>query len=204
MKVERYSYQVITPSAARGIFDAIYWKKNANFYWQITQIEILAPIKYIALRRNEVKSKANKKLEPIDINDDRTQRQTMALQNVHYRLHGFMQFREQMPQTEVNSKDEQFIRRASQGKCIYQPYFGCREFPAYFELINENNPSDKLQKKLNLDLGYMVYDVFDLATQNKEAEKGKSTVPKISVFAAKIKNGVMFIPKYNSEEVKKP
>lgn len=203
MKVERYSYDIITPSAARAIFDAIYWKKQANFYWQITKIEILKPIKRIALRRNEVKAKASRKLKPIDINEERTQRQTIALQDVRYRLHGFIKFREQnVALDEINAKNEQFIRRASKGQCYYQPYFGCREFPAYFALSMDENREPLLD--LNTDLGFMVYDVFDLATQNLEKEKDKPTPPKISVFNAKIVNGVMLVPEYISAEVLKP
>ncbi|HPB30939.1 MAG TPA: type I-C CRISPR-associated protein Cas5c, partial [Candidatus Sumerlaeota bacterium] len=151
MKVERFSYPVMTPSAARGIYDAIYCKPK-EFRWQITQIEILSPPEYIALRRNEMKDKVSERAllswmrgdsepEPIlaDANKDqtgsdakgRTQRQTMALKNVRYRLHAFI-----MPwpdfQDRIEGLENQFRRRASQGKCIYQPYFGCREFPAYF------------------------------------------------------------------------
>lgn len=224
MKVERYSYPVITPSAARGIFDAIYWKKSYGFYWQIERVEILAPPKYLALRRNEVKDKApaertilslagkNELPEPIwadatadfflkegskkgDGNKGRTQRQTMALKNVRYRLHAHMRTRG--AQNDMNSLDSQFIRRASHGKCFYQPYLGCREFPAWFELRGEV-ANDMHPIALDLDLGYMLYDVFDLSTENNAHAK-----PAVSVFHARVVGGVMIVPSYDENVVRK-
>ena len=217
MKVERYTYPVITPSAARGIFDAIYFKKSYNFYWQIEKIEILNPIKYIALRRNEVKDKApghskilawaegKEAIEPqwadgtkaLFGNDTkgRTQRQTTALKNVHYRIHAHIVCRDNT--SNIKTFDAQFERRATQGKCFYQPSFGCREFPAFFELVQdtENLPPAITQ---DMDTGWMLYDVFDLATANTSSAKAS-----ISVFHALIQQGVLDIPAYSSEAVKK-
>ena len=217
MKVERYSYPVITPSAARGIFDAIYWKKAYGFYWQVERVEILSPPKYLALRRNEVKDKAPPERtiktwmegrampEPIwadgskeELGTDqkgRTQRQTMALKNVHYRLHAHMRTRG--AQTDLNALDSQFIRRASHGKCFYQPFLGCREFPAWFEL--PDGSADRPPPiPLDLDLGYMLYDVFDLGTENNVHAN-----PAVSVFHAQIMAGVMRVPGYEEDTVKK-
>lgn len=216
MKVERYSYPVITPSAARGIFDAIYWKKSHGFYWQIERIEILAPPKYLALRRNEVKDKtppaatilawaAGKEMpQPLwadgskdDLGTDqkgRTQRQTMALKNVRYMIYAHIHARN--PQADVVGMDAQFVRRASHGKCFYQPYLGCREFPAWFELQTKEATTHPIA--LDLDLGYMLYDVFDLGTENDAHAK-----PAISVFHAQIMAGVMRIPAYDDSAVKK-
>lgn len=217
MKVERYSYSVITPSAARGIFDAIYWKKGYNFYWQVEQVEILSPPKYLALRRNEVKDKAppertvlawadGKEMpQPLWADGDsnllgtdqkgRTQRQTMALKNVRYRIHAYIRARG--GQADLNAMDAQFIRRASQGKCFYQPYLGCREFPAWFELRTEDADSPP-SIPLDLDLGFMLYDVFDLAIENDFFAK-----PAISVFHARVIGGVMHVPGYEDDAVKK-
>lgn len=219
LKVERFSYPVITPSAARGIYDAIYCKPNkdpakAEFRWQITMIEILAPPSYIALRRNEVKDKASvnaiagwikgKQPEPLwaDCTTEmlgtdqkgRTQRQTMALKDVHYRLHaeiwpwsGF--------EDRLQGMEAQFRRRAAAGKCIYQPYFGCREFPAYFELIEqEAAPANRLHT--DMKIGWMLYDVFDLSRPGTSEDE-----PCISLFQAVVKNGIMEIPHYSSDEV---
>ena len=102
----------------------------------------------------------------------------MALKNVRYRLHAHIHARG--AQADLNALDAQFVRRASQGKCFYQPYLGCREFPAWFELqtgeTNSVRPID-----LDLDLGYMLYDVFDLGTENDAHAK-----PAISVFHAQV------------------
>jgi len=222
LKVERFSYPVITPGAARGIFDAIYCKPNkdpaqAQFRWQVTKIDVLNPISYIALRRNEVKEKANiaaierwmtGKAEPEPIWADadkafsgtdekgRTQRQTMALKNVRYRLHGELRpwpgHEDKLPALEA-----QFRRRASQGKCFYQPYFGCREFPAYFELIEgptTTTPADIADQ----NLGLMLYDVFDLSRPG-----GSFDAPAISLFYAFLKDGSVQVPDYESAEVLK-
>lgn len=218
MKVERFSYPVITPSAARGIFDAIYWKRSYQFYWQIEKIEILKPSQYIALRRNEVKNKAPSEqtimrwmrgdlaIEPIWADGDRdflgtdqkgrTQRQTMALKDVHYRIFAHLCFR--ISVQNPTTFDAQFERHALNGKCFYQPYFGCREFPAYFKLMRNE---DELIPPVDLsrDLGWMVYDVFDLNTSN-----GENAPPCISVFFARISNGIMKVPAYNDPDVKKP
>ncbi|MBS2039196.1 type I-C CRISPR-associated protein Cas5 [bacterium] len=208
-KVERLSYPVATPSAARGIFDAIYWKPDEDFYWQVERIEILRLPRFLALRRNEVKNKAdgestilswaNGKAEPEPLYADatgeeakgRTQRQTMALKNVHYRITAAMCSRRGRG---LSAQDAQFERRARQGKCIYQPYFGCREFPAYFSLelsANEAVP-------LDMDLGWMLYDVFDLGN----AGHNRST-PSISLFHAVIRQGVLEIPDYSDSRVRK-
>jgi CRISPR-associated protein Cas5d len=215
MKVERYSYPILTPSAARGIFDAIYFKKDYNFYWQIERIEMLRSPKYIALRRNEVKDKAStseiqkwingtKEITPLwadgtsaELGTDqkgRTQRQTMALKNVHYRIYAHIVSRDN--KADMNALNAQFERRASQGKCFYQPFFGCREFPAYFELLK--TPSKIPPFDIDLDLGWMLYDVFDLNKVNDSQAK-----PAISVFRAQLKGGVLNIPDYHSSDVHK-
>lgn len=218
MKVERFSYPVITPSAARGIYDAIYCKPNrevskAEFRWQVTMVEMLLPPSFIAFRRNEVKDKASikeswvtgKELpQPIaadgtkemlgNVTKGRTQRQTMALKNVRYRLHAEIR---PWPGYEdrLQAMEAQFRRRASHGKCIYQPYFGCREFPAFFELVDPGAPeADRWEG--DLDIGIMLYDVFDLTKPGTAYSNSR-----ISVFKSAVKQGVMLIPDYESEEV---
>jgi CRISPR-associated protein Cas5d len=222
MKVERFSYPIITPSSARGIFDAIYCKpsrdgKTSEFRWQVTRVEVLAKPRYIALRRNEVKEKASVdnitdwrtgKALPVPILADvdksisgmdtkgRTQRQTMALKNVRYRLHAEIRpwpgFEDRLQGLEA-----QFRRRAEYGKCIFQPYFGCREFPAYFELVAPDAPETK-RYPWDGDIGWMLYDVFDLS------RPGTSQSPAcVSLFAAKVQDGAMIVPPYESDEVLK-
>jgi CRISPR-associated protein Cas5d len=221
LKVERFTYPVITPSAARGIYDAIYAKPNkdptkAEFRWQITRIEIFNPVDYIALRRNEVKGKASQSQiyswmsgrEPprpiwadgtsdtLDTVKGRTQRQTMALKNVRYRLHAQIR---PWPGFEdrLQGMEAQFRRRATQGKCIYQPYFGCREFPAYFELVE---PHTELPATvgMDMDIGLMLYDVFDLSRPGSSESS-----PSISLFQAQVRNGVMQVPEYEDDHVLK-
>ena len=215
MKVERFSYPVITPSAARGIYDAIYWKRSYAFYWQIEKVEILNPPQYIALRRNEVKGnvgiqdiskwmKGKTEIEPFradDMDNDlkgRTQRQTMALKDVRYMLYAHMQFRNSV--ANVHEHDSQFLRRARHGKCFYQPFFGCREFPAYFELVeNTDAKSGRISRNYSGEIGIMVYDTFDLGKANDEY------APQfISVYRASVQGGIMKVPPYESLEVLKP
>lgn len=213
MKVERYSYPIITPSAARGIFDAIYWKKSYGFYWQVEKVEMLSLPSYIALRRNEVKDKApndsaimrwkDGKAEPEPLWADgdrdllgtdqkgRTQRQTMALKDVRYRLHAHLRFRQE--NQDARAFDAQFERRAKAGQCYYQPFLGCREFPAFFALAED---AQAAPVKLDLDLGYMLYDVFDLGRDNDSQAK-----PSISVFHAHLRKGVMDVPGYDDPAV---
>jgi CRISPR-associated protein Cas5d len=230
MKVERFSYPVITPSAARGVFDAIYWdgkrdrEKIGNklrefirpyFYWQITRIEVLEMPRFIALRRNEVKGKVpgaamlnawmsgNKSPEPLWADGDdettgRTQRQTMALKNVRYRLTARIVPRA-THKHELGKLNACFLRRAKQGKCFQQPYFGCREFPAFFEYI-EPDVSTVTPVPLDQHLGWMLYDVFDLANE----APGLDGTPFISVFDASIKRGVLEVPEFMSAVVRKP
>lgn len=211
-KVERYSYPVITPSAARGIFDAIYFKRSYAFFWQIEAVELLALPRYIGLRRNEVKNKAPYDsdalipeaevpdyFQPIEADDmqgdnkGRTQRQTMALKNVRYRLHAHMCLR-QGATGELAKMEACFVRRAASGKCFYQPYFGCREFPAWFS----TELSGAKPESIDLPLGWMVYDTFDLAEQHDRTASAS-----ISLFHATLQNGVMKVPTFDSPDVKK-
>lgn len=214
-KVERYSYPIITPSAARGIFDAIYFKPSYGFFWQIEAVELLALPRYIALRRNEVKNKApndktlkrwmNGQDEPEPVwadggrdelgtdQEGRTQRQTMALKNVRYRLHAHMCLRHGAS-GDLREMDAQFERRSTQGKCFYQPYLGCREFPAWFS----TEQSDQRAVAMDMPLGWMVYDTFDLGVSN-----GSDAAPSISLFNAELKQGVMPVPAYSDPAVRK-
>lgn len=188
-KVERLTYPFPTPSAARGILSAIY-AKPVEFYWQITRIEVLNPIRYISFKRNEVKCTVSK--EPIVCEDERTQRQTVALRDVRYRIFADIVPRKEFTGTEIQLY-EQAMRRIRAGKCYYQPGFGCREFTAYFE------DSDGVRPPIaeSLDAGLMVYDIFDL----HDSSVRKKTKPKLSLFHAVMENGVIRIPPYDSPEV---
>lgn len=193
-KVERLTYPVPTPSAARGVLNAIYFKVD-EFYWQINQIDVLNPIQYISFKRNEVKKKVNKTPIKVDDDDCRTQRQTVALKNVRYRIYAEIHTVDGFKGNE-KALYEQARRRIKQGKCYYQPYLGCREFVSYFE------ESDMLRKPISVDfdLGYMLYDVFDY-TKVCDIEKAK---PYITIFNAKLDNGRLKVPEFHSNEVLKP
>ncbi len=231
-KVERMSLPVMPPSCARGILDSIY-VKPVEFRWQVTRIEIFTPIRYIALRRNEVKEKVStldvnawmagrKPPEPVLADADksstgtdqkgRTQRQTMALLNVKYRIAAKIV---PWPHTGVRlvALNEQFARRARGGKCVMQPCFGCREFPAYFRYVEADEPPAS-PEPINMDLDWMVYDVFDLSLSNRILCTGRHDKkspnfarfiekPSISVFHAVVVNGVLTVPDYEDTAVRK-
>ena len=221
MKVERFSYPIITPSAARGIFDAIYWEgirdksgMRPYFHWQVERIEVLEMPRYLALRRNEVKGTVpgtatlnrwmNGTADPEPLWADgnegttgRTQRQTMALKNVRYRLTARI-----IPKPafagQIMKFDEIFERRAKQGKCFQQPFFGCSEFPAFFEYVQLGEPL-KEPVRFDQNLGWMLFDVFDLRRELVSDDK-----PFISLFEAAVVNGILEVPPFGSENVKKP
>ncbi len=223
MKVERFSYPCPTPSAARGVFDAIYskgWDRctgDSQFYWQVEKIELLREPAYMALRRNEIKDTVNvdavkkwiagKNIQPIYADADktysgsdekgRTQRQTIAIKNPHYRLHAHIVPRPNFV-NELISFDRQFVRRAISGKCFQQPYLGCREFVVYFRYV-ESLENEQVPILYSQNIGLMVYDVFDLRNVNNCYVK-----PFISLFEAKIAQGILVVPPFESKMVLKP
>ena len=195
-KVERLTYPFPTPSAARGILSAIY-AKPVEFYWQVNRIEVLNPIRYISFRRNEVKSTLGMKEGlgiPIVTEEDRTQRQTVALQDVRYRIAASI-----VPQPtyegSVKQLYEQALRRIRGGKAFMQPSLGLREFAAYFE------ESDGMRRPIeeSLDGGIMLYDIFDL----HDCSVSKKTKPRLSLYHAVMERGVIEVPPYDSPLVMK-
>jgi CRISPR-associated protein Cas5d len=206
MKVERMSYPVMTPSAARGILEAILYKPE--FRWRVKRIHVLKPVQFISLRRNEVKEKApglrtingwmrGKPFRPIfadatkeEAGDDkhgRTQRNTVALKDVKYVIEAeVVQVR---PGQEYGPTKyyECFERRVGKGQCFTQPVFGCREFAAYFEPAppKEQIQEERIKDPKEMDLGWMLYDVFDLDAQNDGYAK-----PFITLTRATLKEGV--------------
>jgi CRISPR-associated protein Cas5d len=190
MKVERVSYDVMTPSAARAIFEAILWKPEIE--WHIEKIDILNPIKWINLRRNEITSRQTmKNKNGVFIEDVRVQRAGKLLKDVCYIIQGYFVLKDDVEKNNSTKKyEEMFSRRASQGQCFMQPYLGCREFAAHFELINDEDSSQQ-GLNLNLDLGWMLFDL-DFSCEQIS--------PKF--FKASIQNGSLMIPHKNSSEVK--
>ena len=172
MKVERVSYDVITPSAARAVFEAILWKPAIS--WRVTKIEVLKSIRWINLRRNEVGKIASSQSDGIFIEEERQQRAGLFLRDVAYRIHaGFAmdrnpsQHRGQFPHlSKFGGEDgntpakfhEMFLRRAAKGQCINQPYLGCREFACDFRLV-EDSATGPAPIEESRDLGWMLYDM---------------------------------------------
>lgn len=190
-KVERLSYPFPTPSAARGIYSAIYAKPK-EFWWQINRIEVLKPIRYISFKKNEVKCTVSS--DPIYTDDERTQRQTVALQDVRYRIAASI-----VPRPAFIGREkqlyEQALRRIRGGKCFAQPALGLREYICYFE------ESDGTRQPIadSLDAGMMLYDVFG----PEDIEVSKKVHSHISLFHAVMNHGVITVPPYNSPEVHK-
>ena len=168
MKVERVSYDVITPSAARAVFEAILWKPAIR--WHVRRIEVLKPIRFINLRRNEVASVVSTRNVQqamaagagdlaIYIEDDRQQRAGLLLRDVAYRVHADMEVRsdrqDPMPPQKYHAI---FERRAEHGQCVNQPYLGCREFAARVRLVTEPS-KEPAPIGDSRDLGWMLHDL---------------------------------------------
>jgi len=161
MKVERVSYDVITPSSARGILEAIYWKPAIR--WVIDRIHVLKPIRFENIRRNEVANRVSVNKKDMEgerqvcryIEDDRQQRASMVLRDVEYIIEAHFEFTSTDDRNEGKHLDI-FRRRADQGQCFHRPYFGCREFPVSFELCDVIPESPITGKQ---DLGYMLHDI---------------------------------------------
>ena len=198
---ERLTYPVPTPSAMRGLLAAIY-SKPKKFYWQVTRIEVLRKPAYISIKCNEVKEKIPEKpnkpvqVDRIDLGrKGRVQRQTVALKNVAYRIHAKICKRPDFPGTEMQLY-QQALRRIRRGQCFYQPFLGLRDFIAYFQEGTEPvQPID-----LDLDLGLMLYDVFDLH-QWQVTQKAQ---PFVTLFHAQLRHGILDIPDFDSPEVIRP
>lgn len=157
-KVERVSYPVITPSAARGVLEAIYWKPQ--FRYRIQTIGILSQGSQFALLRNEIKSRQREisknksaKEQYLVAEDDRAQRTSLVLQNVCYRIIARIELCN--GETNIGKHLASFRRRAERGECYHRPYLGCREFTADFEPATD---ADEPNRNLELPIGTMLLD----------------------------------------------
>lgn len=161
MKVERVSYDVMTPSAARGILEAIYWKPAIR--WVIDSIHVLKPVRFENIRRNEVANRVSVNKKDMEgnklvcryIEDDRQQRASMILRDVEYVIEAHFEFTSKEDANEGKHLD-MFKRRAVKGQCFHRPYFGCREFPVDFEWC-DTVPASPLAGER--DLGFMLHDI---------------------------------------------
>jgi CRISPR-associated protein Cas5d len=200
MKVERVSYDVITPSAARGILEAIHWKPAIR--WVVDRIHVLKPIRFDNVRRNEVKSKIPKpnpttvmrEKKPlyylVDDGDNRQQRAATLLRNVEYVIEAHFVLTDKAGKEDNEGKHlDIFKRRARTGQFFHQPCLGCREFPAYFELLEDTLPVSCYQGETR-ELGYMLLDI-DFADGMKPL-----------FFRATMQDGVITPPTSCSPEVR--
>ncbi len=161
MKVERVSYDVMTPSAARGILEAIYWKPAVR--WVVDYIHVLQPIRFENIRRNEMANRVSVNQRDMEngnpvfrfIEDDRQQRASMVLRNVDYVIEAHFELTE-IDDSDVGKHLAMFERRAKKGQCFHRPYFGCREFPVDFEWCDEAPKSSLVGEH---DLGFMLHDI---------------------------------------------
>lgn len=164
MKVERVSYDVITPSAARGVLEAIYWKPGIR--WMIDRIHVLKPVRFENIRRNELANRVSVNSRDMEgdrpvcryIEDDRQQRASMVLRDVEYIIEAHFELTG-VDEAEPGKHLAIFERRVKKGQCFHRPYFGCREFPVNFEWCDQD-PAPVFSGEQ--DLGYMLYDIdFD-------------------------------------------
>lgn len=171
MKVERVSYDIITPSAARGLVEAVYW--HPGLQWTIDRIHVLSPIRFTNIRRNEVSEKVvasavqsvmNGSDKPLYMNtkDSIQQRASLVLKDVHYVIEAhFTMTDKASPSDNIGKFTDIVRRRIDKGQCYHQPCLGCREFPAHFRAWPGGKimPAEELLLQEEKDLGYMLYDI---------------------------------------------
>jgi CRISPR-associated protein Cas5d len=188
LKVERVSYPVMTPSAARGLLEAVLWKPA--IVWRIERIQVLAPIRFVAFRRNEVSTRASAPAAavvrdggtvlPYFADEDRAQRNTLALRDVDYLIEAHFEMTERAgPLDNVAKFAEIFERRLAKGQCFHQPYLGCRELAAEVLPAEDAPPAQDVTQ----DLGLMLWDVEYSPKRNRPI-----------FFQARLEHGVLEVP----------
>ena len=201
MKVERVSYDVMTPSAARGILEAIHWKPAIR--WVVDRIQVLKPIRFDSIRRNELGGRipAKSVAEAMGRGDttglataieaDRQQRAATVLRDVGYVIEAhFVLTPAAKPDDTAAKHAAMFNRRAGRGQCFQRPYLGTREFPAHFAPAPDGLSSALPSGQRNRDLGWMLHDI--------DYANGSSA----RFFRAALRDGVVHVPPPDSEEVK--
>ncbi|WP_288297617.1 type I-C CRISPR-associated protein Cas5c [Pyramidobacter piscolens] len=213
LKVERVSYDVITPSAARGIFTAIFWKPAIR--WRMKRIDVLNPIRWFSVRRNEVGATISPRGSGLFIEDCRQQKAGMILRDVAYRLYAELEFipprerphvYEELPEAVREREEERllrgdenpgkyygiFARRAAKGQYFNRPYLGCREFScALFRLVEGAEREAPRPIAESRDFGIMLYDMDFSDLKN----------PQPLFFRAKMENGTIMLPDAESEAI---
>ncbi len=201
MKVERVSYDVMTPSAARGILEAIFW--HPGMVYRVDRIHVCKPICFSNLRRNEVKStvsarsartvmeKGSGELWMVT-SEEIQQRASMLLRDVHYVIEAHFDMTDKAsPGDNPGKFQEMLTRRARNGQFFHQPYFGCREFPVNFRLCEDVPPCPEELLRTR-DLGWMLYDM--------DYSDPENITPRF--FRATLKDGILEIPPWDSQEVR--
>jgi CRISPR-associated protein Cas5d len=201
MKVERVSYDMMTPSAARGILEAIHWKPAIT--WVIDAIHVLKPIRFQSIRRNEVGHKApaskiktamnRESIEGLHIlvDEDRQQRASTLLVEVEYVIEAHFDMTAKAGKEDNPAKHfDTFTRRARKGQCFHQPCLGTREFPANFRLIDADEPFPRSIEETR-DLGFMLWDIDHAGDRSP------------MFFKARLENGILKVPAPNSQEIYK-
>lgn len=190
MKVERVSYDIMTPSAARGLVEAIYWHPGMRYI--IEAIGLMSPIQFTNVRRNEVKSKilsssvlkngTSGESLGIVTTQEIVQRASTILKDVHYYIDLHFKMTEKANAGDNPGKFKEMLsRRARKGQCYHQPYLGCREFPASFRLVEDDEVVQVYPE--SRDLGYMLYDM--------DYSDGEHIIPRF--FRAKLEDGVLYL-----------
>jgi CRISPR-associated protein Cas5d len=202
MKVERVSYDVMTPSAARGILEAIHWKPAIR--WAIDAIHVLEPIRFQSIRRNEVGHKApagkiksamkRGDLEGLQllVDEDRQQRAATVLVRPAYLIEAHFELTDKAGVEDNEGKHlDIFNRRAARGQCFHQPCLGTREFAAHFELVppDAEPPAAIAESR---DLGFMLWDIDHLASDRPSL-----------FFRAMMENGIVKVPAADSAEIRR-
>ncbi len=190
MKVERVSYPVMPPSAARGVLEAIFWKPEIA--WRIRKIQVLKPIRFSSVMRNEVNSIASyqkahgwqAKGGGYFADEDRAQRHTLALRDVAYVITADLVLKPHAKADPAKYRD-QFRRRVARGQHHHTPYLGCREFASHFGIPEATDRP----LPLDMDLGLMLFDLEYEQNKDKKGIRGKPIF-----FAAKLHSGVLHVP----------
>lgn len=201
MKVERVSYDVMTPSAARGVLEAVLWKPAIR--WEVSRIDVLRPIRWISVRRNEVGAVVSTRNVltamsggggglGIYVEEERQQRAGLFLREVEYVIHGrFRMTRRAGPDDNTEKFACMFRRRAEKGQCMMQPYLGCREFAAHFALASDEDVTRRAGQNRDQELGWMLHDL--------DYAEGRAA-PRF--FRATLQGGAVVVPPLAAEEVR--
>lgn len=202
MKAERVSYDIMTPSAARGILEAIHWKPAIR--WVVDRIHVLNEIAFDSVRRNEVENKISAQnikaaMGGRDVSlhqvapEERQQRMTVMLRDVAYVIEAHFEMTNRAGETDTPEKHYNIVsRRARNGQSYHQPYFGCREFPVNFEWLEDGQelPTSYYSRKAEMDLQWMLWDL----------EYGAEITPRF--FRAVMREGIVDVPDLSKREAR--